>query len=87
MSLLATLKALYRSEINVEISSFYDGDWTIRFGDNLNGFPYETIHCSTEQLELALKEGAIAFYPTSDFVLEKTYAADNSSNRKDEEPT
>lgn len=82
MSLIKTLKALYDSEINVEISSFYDGGWTIRFGDKLNGFPHEAIYCSTEQLELALKEGAIAYYPCSDFVLGK-YNADNSRGNLD----
>ena len=32
------LYLLYESEINIEISSFWDGGWSYRLGDFMNGF-------------------------------------------------
>lgn len=48
------LARLYRSEINVSISTFWDGGWDVKLGDEMNGFVAETtIHCpSTVELGL-----------------------------------
>jgi hypothetical protein len=32
------LQRMYDSEINVRIESFWDGDWKLVLGDQLNGF-------------------------------------------------
>lgn len=40
--LIEVLRGLYRSEINVSIASFYDGGWTVKIGDEMNGFLAET---------------------------------------------
>lgn len=32
------LKRLYDLEINVRLSSFWDGGWTVEIGDEMNGF-------------------------------------------------
>lgn len=37
------LKALYAEEINVQISSFWDGGWTVKIGDEMNGFSEEAL--------------------------------------------
>lgn len=37
------LKALYRKEINFEISVFWDGGWYWKLGDSLNGYKSEGI--------------------------------------------
>ena len=35
-----TLNALYASERNIEISSFWDGGWFFRLGDPVNGWGF-----------------------------------------------
>jgi hypothetical protein len=32
------LEKLYRLEINVQVSSFWDGGWRVKVGDPINGF-------------------------------------------------
>ena len=39
---LNTWQAIYDSEINTHISSFWDGGWDVRLGDKLNGYKAET---------------------------------------------
>ena len=41
-SLETVLARLYRSEINVSISTFWDGGWDVKLGDDMNGFEAET---------------------------------------------
>jgi hypothetical protein len=36
--LTKSLQAMYDNEENVEITSFWDSGWTVRFGDATNGF-------------------------------------------------
>jgi len=38
MNLLKVMAALYDSEINCSLSSFWDGGFTVRLGDAVNGF-------------------------------------------------
>lgn len=40
-SLQAALSTLYRHEINVQIASFWDAGYTVRLGDEDNGFRAE----------------------------------------------
>lgn len=40
-SLQAALRTLYRHEINVQIASFWDAGYTVRLGDEDNGFRAE----------------------------------------------
>lgn len=48
------LEKIYDLEINVQISSFWDGQWKIKIGDEINGFSqqrsYLTINEVTEFL-------------------------------------
>jgi hypothetical protein len=37
-TLESELKRLYDLEVNVRLSSFWDGDWTVEIGDEMNGF-------------------------------------------------
>lgn len=67
------LRRLYDSEINVELSSFWDTGYQWRLGDYANGYP--EIEPIPKQLEACCLESAItglAFaaqreYPESDF--------------------
>lgn len=66
-TLANVLAALYDSEINVHISSFWDGGFEIKLGDGMNGFDAEaTVEFPTE-IEPWLKAAAIKAYPDSRF--------------------
>lgn len=39
-SLERILVALYAAERNAQVSSFWDGGWTVRLGDIVNGFTW-----------------------------------------------
>jgi hypothetical protein len=40
-SLETVLRELYAHEINIEIAGFYDSGWTVRIGDEMNGYRAE----------------------------------------------
>jgi len=40
--MIETLQRLYDSEINFSISCFWDGGFTVKLGDEMNGFDAET---------------------------------------------
>lgn len=52
----AILKELYAREINVSISSFYDGGWEVRFGDRINGFENSDDFATVGAMEKYLRE-------------------------------
>lgn len=62
------LQALYDSEINCRIESFWDDGWIGWLGDELNGFPFAKVRgrtladCVTE-----LGQQASVLYPASAF--------------------
>jgi len=65
----AVLRALYGSEINVSVSSFWDGGWGVRLGDDWNGFDADK-EFPNDQLDDAavwLIEQALVLYPDSVF--------------------
>lgn len=64
----AILSGLSRSEINWELSFFYDAGYTAKLGNEQNGFKevgecFKTLITATEWLS----EQAIKHYPNSDF--------------------
>ena len=62
------LQALYDSEINCRIESFWDGGWTGWLGDDLNGFRLAEVSGKTlAECAENLANQACAIYPTSDF--------------------
>lgn len=63
-----TLNALYDSEINVEISSFWDAGWIVKIGDAMNGFAAEmTFDDLDENTSRWLTKTACELYPQSEF--------------------
>jgi hypothetical protein len=63
---LATeLQAIYDSEINVEISWFWDSGIEIRLGDKVNGFVAEQHVVSVAEIVPWLQEAIAHFYPES----------------------
>jgi hypothetical protein len=68
MQPLEILQALYASEINVRIESFWDGGWTAVLGDEMNGFPWARVRASTlEECLTELANQAVSVYPDSNF--------------------
>jgi hypothetical protein len=66
-----TLNALYNSEINVEITSFWDDGWTIKIGDAMNGYKTEINTPSLDENTASwLTRTVCDLYPNSVFAKE-----------------
>lgn len=62
------LKRLYDSEINVEISCFWDGGWYVRLGDEMNGYKEpKWDYCEIYEIKSAIRELALKHYPNSTY--------------------
>lgn len=74
-TLTDVLNALYASEINVSIASFWDGGWLVRLGDEMNGFVAERDFLDEEfdQIPAWLAAEARRLHPESVFA--KAYDA------------
>jgi hypothetical protein len=59
---------LYDSEINCEISSFWDGGFTVKIGDEMNGFRAEVCVDTFSEAEDWLAREAARLYHNSRFV-------------------
>jgi hypothetical protein len=58
---------LYDSEINFEVTGFYDAGFNVRLGDGLNGFVERGKAETWEQVEAWLRDQALAHFPDSKF--------------------
>jgi hypothetical protein len=67
MALAAELQRIYDSEINAEIRWFWDGGFTVRLGDKVNGFLAEEEVNSVADVLSWLQEAIACFYPHSDY--------------------
>ena len=67
MDLAAELQRIYDSEINAEITWFWDGGFTVRLGDKVNGFLAEEDVNSVADILPWLQEAIARFYPDSDY--------------------
>ena len=66
--LQATMAALYASEINCGVQSFWDGGWEAWLGDAMNGRKAEDFGLVTfDEIADWLRETAIQQYPASAF--------------------
>ena len=64
---MSIMQALYDSEINFEVFSFWDAGWSVSLGDNWGGYK-ERWNCKTwAEVETTLREKAIEHYPNSKF--------------------
>jgi len=64
---MSVLTELHDSEINASIASFFDGAWTVKLGDEMNGFRAQTTVSSEAEAYEWLRRTAIKLYPDSDF--------------------
>ena len=61
------LQMLHDSEINGSIEWFFDGIWTVRIGDPLNGIKANAVVASLVEAEAWLHLKARELYPDSDY--------------------
>ncbi len=68
-NLLDVIAALYASEINCSVASFWDAGWTVRLGDEMNGFAAQATFGPEELDRVAswLTAEACRHYPQSQF--------------------
>lgn len=59
----SVFERLYDSEINFSISTFWDGGYEIKLGDDMNGFKAEAIFKIWADVELWLDAQAILHFP------------------------
>jgi hypothetical protein len=72
---MSILQRLYNSEINFEVSAFYDAGFDVRLGDHLNGFLVEGKAETWADAEAWLREQALAHFPDSKFAQDELRAA------------
>jgi hypothetical protein len=72
---MSTLQRLYDSEINFEVSGFYDAGFDVRLGDALNGFLAEGKVETWAEVEAWLRDQALAHFPDSKFAQDELRAA------------
>ena len=66
--MLETLQALYDSEINFHLSTFWDGGFAAKLGDDMNGYVWEEDEFETlKEAVAALAAAAKRIYPDSTF--------------------
>ena len=61
------IAALHDSEINGEVSWFYDGVWRVKLGHEQNGFVAEAMVSSPQEAAEWLRANAVRRYPASEF--------------------
>jgi len=66
----STLQELYDSEINFQISTFWDSGFDWKLGDNLNGFVDGGNEDSFNEAIESLVNAAVRHFPKSKFAIE-----------------
>jgi len=61
------IAALHDSEVNGEVSWFFDGVWRVKRGDEMNGFDAEATVSSPQEAAEWLRANAVRRYPASEF--------------------
>jgi hypothetical protein len=61
------MAALHDSEINGEVSWFFDRLWSVKLGDPLNGYEADAVVNNIEEAAEWLRANAVRLYPDSTF--------------------
>ena len=67
MDLGTVISALHDSEINGEVSWFFDGVWRVKLGDQSNGYDAEAVVTGPDEAAEWLRETASKLFPDSAF--------------------
>jgi hypothetical protein len=68
-------EGLYDSEINFEVSGFYDAGFDVRLGNHLNGFLVKGKVETWAEAETWLRDQALTHFPNSKFAQEELQEA------------
>jgi hypothetical protein len=71
MELGAIIDALYESEINCSVSTFWDGGFDVKLGDEMNGFVLDTNCKTSSEAAAILDKAAREHFPESAYALGK----------------
>jgi hypothetical protein len=71
------IAALHDSEINGEVSWFFDGVWRVKLGDGMNGVDAEAVVSSPQEAAEWLRSNAVRLYPASAFARQFARSANN----------
>ena len=80
------IQLLHDVEVNASISSFYDGGWTVKLGDEVNGFIAEAQVGSFEEAERWLYDKAKTLIFTPKAVRDLAATSDKSAHQPDGAP-
>ena len=72
---MSIFQRLYDSEINFEVSGFYDAGFDVRLGDALNGLLAEGKVETWAEAEAWLRDQALAHFPISKFAQDELRVA------------
>lgn len=78
MTLQQTMEALYASEINCEIFSFWDGGWDVSLGDTMNGWRVTQNFRDLNDAPAWIIAQAIKHWPDSEFAKSHAKPVDNA---------
>ena len=67
MELGKVMQALYDSQINCEVFTFWDNGFSVRLGDFMKGFDAETLVDTSGEAAIWLDKMARETYPTSSY--------------------
>ena len=83
MELGSIIDALYESEINCSVSTFWDGGITVQLGDEMNGFVAHNECLTAHEAAVFLDSAAREHFPASAYVLGKEEWERRNQGRKD----
>jgi hypothetical protein len=88
MDLGVITDALYESEINCSVATFWDGGFDVKLGDEMNGFVLETNCKTSSEAAEFLDKAAREHFPESAYALGKNGATRGGriGTRTDGEP-
>jgi len=69
--------ALHDSEINGEVSWFFDGVWRVKLGDEANGIDAEAVVVGPDEAAEWLRANAVRLFPQSEFASRFQRSEDN----------
>lgn len=64
---MSIFQDIYDNEINIRISTFWDGGYDLKLGDYMNGYKAATNVDHWEQVEPWFLANVLEHYPDSDF--------------------
>lgn len=72
---MSVMQEIYDNEVNISITTFWDGGYEVKLGDPMNGFVAERNVDRWDQVEPWLEAQMIKHFPDSEFAQARVSAA------------